>query len=300
MRSNTGLAAVLLIVSAGSGCQSVSNQINYLTGESGCKEYYRSVGENPKYLPFYSKENRPPPIVKRLSEQNENPEVWIIQAMGQGYEALGACTFYGAASEGEFTPVHAKFVGADAVISVATYKDTQYASTQSGGYSYRTYDWTEWYFQKAKDADELKLGFFIATSAMGFYAEDLESTDRSSLKRNTGILVKYVVKDSPAFYAGLVPGDVVIGIDGKEVMSTKELGEIVGTRLGAIARENMEKIDMSAYAGLSKSSLIIKALSLADQDQLGNSELSFIRDGVEKTTAVKFMRMYEAENIFGR
>lgn len=53
------------------------------------------------------------------------------------------------------------------------------------------------------------------------------------LKKNSGVLVTQVVKGSPAFEAGMQPGDIVTGIEGAEVMDSSKLRlEIGRTRPG--------------------------------------------------------------------
>ena len=53
------------------------------------------------------------------------------------------------------------------------------------------------------------------------------------LKKDSGVLVTQVVKGSPAFEAGIQPGDVVLGLEGSEVMDASKLRlEIGRTRPG--------------------------------------------------------------------
>jgi S1-C subfamily serine protease len=46
---------------------------------------------------------------------------------------------------------------------------------------------------------------------------------RTTLKRNTGALIKIVMNDSPAFRANVIPGDILIKIDETPIYSATEL-----------------------------------------------------------------------------
>ena len=46
---------------------------------------------------------------------------------------------------------------------------------------------------------------------------DLTSADRSALKRNTGVKVGVVIERTPAFYANVLPGDVIVRVDDQDV-----------------------------------------------------------------------------------
>lgn len=50
---------------------------------------------------------------------------------------------------------------------------------------------------------------------------------RAKYERNTGALVQIVYEDSPAFFANILPGDVVTEIDGKAVLSAPQASELM-------------------------------------------------------------------------
>ena len=55
-----------------------------------------------------------------------------------------------------------------------------------------------------------------------------EIADSLGLKKDTGALVSNAQDDSPAKAAGLTAGDVITGVDGKDVSSPKELARMIG------------------------------------------------------------------------
>ena len=55
-----------------------------------------------------------------------------------------------------------------------------------------------------------------------------EIADSLGIKKDTGVLVSNAQDDSPAKAAGLTAGDVITGVDGKDVSSPKELARMIG------------------------------------------------------------------------
>ncbi len=55
-----------------------------------------------------------------------------------------------------------------------------------------------------------------------------EVADSLGIKKDTGVLVSNAQDDSPAKAAGLTAGDVITGVDGKDVSSPKELARMIG------------------------------------------------------------------------
>lgn len=298
MKSIFMFGVIFMSVTCITGCQTVDDQVKYLTGESGCKKHYKSSSDAADPVAQYSDVNRPPPIIVQLSEEKLDIRALIMEAMGQGYFTIGSCEFYGDSEEGRFTSIQAKSVKADAVISHVKYKDTQYVSGQSGGYSYRTYEWTHLFFRKAMWPEELKLGFWVSTDTIGIFASDLIEEERKIYKRNTGVLIRLVVKDSPAYYAELIPGDVIVGIDGIVVRSEAQYRSAISAKIKSVISTMPPTDPDQSRRDIAKK--MFTYVSSADESILGDAEISFVRDGVERKAKVPFMRMYEAEKIFSR
>ncbi len=88
----------------------------------------------------------------------------------------------------------------------------------------------------------------------GFSHADLTEKTRLYYKRNTGVVVTNVYKGTPLFYANIIKGDLIIGIDGIEVRN---------------------KEDLSAY---------VQIIYAKDSKEC---TLTFIRDSVEKQILIK-------------
>jgi S1-C subfamily serine protease len=58
-------------------------------------------------------------------------------------------------------------------------------------------------------------------------------TLRASLQRNTGAFVFAIEDDSPAFFANILPGDVVIGVDGEEILTPSGLSTAASQKASA-------------------------------------------------------------------
>ncbi len=74
------------------------------------------------------------------------------------------------------------------------------------------------------DTGEVKRGF------LGVSIQDIspELAEAFGLKRKNGALINKVLKDSPADKAGLLPGDIVISIDGKKIRNANDVRNRIG------------------------------------------------------------------------
>lgn len=62
---------------------------------------------------------------------------------------------------------------------------------------------------------------------VGLVALDLTPELRKNLERNTGVIVDIVREESPAFIANVLPGDVIIEINGATVINSKHAYELL-------------------------------------------------------------------------
>lgn len=72
--------------------------------------------------------------------------------------------------------------------------------------------------------------FFVKSTRklkFGLFPIDLPPELRSKLERNTGALIDIVAEESPAFAANVLPGDVLIELNGAIVLNAKHAGELM-------------------------------------------------------------------------
>lgn len=184
------------------------------------------------------------------SSNNLKRDVKVL--VSKGYLPIGQSSFNGELQGKEEVIAQARRVGAVVVLVKSKYTNTQTNTTPlflpnnsttynsgsvygyGGSASYsgssttygttvvplrsqqRRYDQAAVYF--VKSTKKLKYGIHLA---------DLTPEIRSSIQRNTGALVDIVMQDSPAFYANLLAGDILIRIDGNEVRNARQAGKLL-------------------------------------------------------------------------
>ena len=65
----------------------------------------------------------------------------------------------------------------------------------------------------------------MAQWKFGIEAVDLTSEAQKASKRNTGVYVKIVFNKSPAFYAEMQSGDIIIQLDDSKIRNTDDLAK---------------------------------------------------------------------------
>lgn len=111
---------------------------------------------------------------------------------------------------------------------------TNSSTTYNIPYSKRKYDYLAGYFVKRKPL------------SLGINYTDIPIEIRKTVKRNRGIFITMVFNDSPAFYADLFSGDIIIAISGVEINNKEHFSDLLENHKGLetefqIIRDN-EKI----------------------------------------------------------
>ncbi len=76
----------------------------------------------------------------------------------------------------------------------------------------------------------------LKPSPFGAYIAELTPAQRTQLQRNTGVRVLEVIHGSPAFIAGVMPGDLLLALDGAVIIDGPTLQHTVAARAGQTVR----------------------------------------------------------------
>lgn len=178
------------------------------------------------------------------SSNNLERDIRIL--MSKGYAAIGESSFNGSL-QGEGGAVdQAKRVGASVVLISSTYTNTQTTtvpmflpnnSTTYGSGTVYGYGGTASYYgsstsygtavvpitSQQQRFNQTAVYFVKSTKRprFGIQLVDMTPELRASLQRNAGALVYVALENSPAFYANILPGDVLIRVDGIDVRNVE-------------------------------------------------------------------------------
>jgi hypothetical protein len=70
--------------------------------------------------------------------------------------------------------------------------------------------------------------------SLGAFVRDLSDNERQELETNQGVVVLTIVDDTPAFRADILPGDVILAIDGVRVPNQANFGKMTAERKGKL------------------------------------------------------------------
>lgn len=209
------------------------------------------------YNPYIDPQSDPDLV---LLAPNEEPQVFgsddfnrdinILRA--KNYVLLGESAFNGGYEDTKNAVAQAKKLGATMVLTSSKYINTTthtsmlflpnnettyhsgsvYAGGNTGGYSgtSTTYSTTAVPYTTQQDRYEQHALFFAKTNKkirFGVYISDLSPELRVEIERNTGALIEIVSEDSPAFYANIFAGDILISIDGVSVINAQHAGALL-------------------------------------------------------------------------
>jgi hypothetical protein len=227
---------------------------------SGCVnlfgKYYQP--QNPANLALVKSQLLPPPPLPSLYTHSENIQADAMRLAADGYVLIGTSSFYAPANKAtkDQAIAQGKDVGASVVLIKSKYKDTRsgvvpftvanpnvvstvatsgtvYGSNgNSAAYAgsstittpsgYSTYaipysvdrnDFFASYWAK-RDPSKIHLGLNYLP---------LPNDVRKKLERNTGVQVVAVVKGTPAFKANFIEGDVLLTMNGQDIIDVPTL-----------------------------------------------------------------------------
>lgn len=166
-----------------------------------------------------------------------------LRVLEDGYVRVGVSAFTGAHASLDDLKQHAKTINAEIVLIQIKHIDTVQGAipytvpnpnqmgmigntvvSLPGGYSTH-------YMPYTVDRFDQVAFFFrkVPPMKIGIIFENLSPALKAEIGRNRGILVVVVVKNTPAFYADIVRGDIITKINGIEVVDTNSAIEALKT-----------------------------------------------------------------------
>lgn len=221
-----------------------------LTGcaTSGYQQFYKSYGD-PKTLPDV-----------QLLAQGENPTIYssddlnrdVKILISKGFQPVGHSAFNGALEDEEQVAAQAVRVGARVVLVKSAYTNTQtntvplflpnnsttYGSgtVYSGGGTASYYGSSTTYGttvvpitsqQRRFDQNAVYFVKINKTYKFGVQLADLTPEQRAAIQRNTGAVIDIVMENSPAFVANVLPGDILIRVNGSDVRNAEHASQLM-------------------------------------------------------------------------
>jgi len=174
----------------------------------------------------------------------------ILEQAALGNEFIGYSNFSGVERDPRAAWAQGKRVGATLIISCAQYTNTENAGVIGSTtlsplgalsmfmpMSVRRYEQNTLFFRKAP------------RQGVGAFMGDLTRDERKALGTNRGIKVIAVIKGSPAFLADVLPGDVIMSIDGTPIYDGASMTAAIDASKGKAADliinragQNVEKL----------------------------------------------------------
>lgn len=222
---------------------------------SGYSQFYQSTpNATPERIAAYRA--APPPKVPLLVKTSDSPQTVGDYYERQGYVLIGSSSFTSGRGESEQAALaQGAKVGADLVViinptyagstqgvmpltlptSQTTYTSgtaTAYGSggsvTAYGSGTSTTYGSTTSYIPYTINRYSYGAGYFIKHHfVLGTLIRPLTDAERQQYQTNAGIYVRAVVDGTPAFTSDVLPGDILMKIDGQPIGAAADFSETI-------------------------------------------------------------------------
>lgn len=227
---------------------------------SGYAQFYTP---NPNIKPdeLAARRVAPPPVVPQLDHSGDMPRDIISAYMREGYIPIGHSSFNGNANASDAGAIEqGKKVGADVVVVVNphylgtrstvipwTTPTTQTSFTTGSATAYgdggpvtaygnavtTTYGSQTTYIPVSVDRYAyLSIYFVKRTYVFGANWRGLSDAERQQLQTNKGVYILNIVNGTPAFKYDVLPGDIILEVDGQSAASEAELNQLFAVRKG--------------------------------------------------------------------
>lgn len=208
------------------------------------------------------------PIVDRAMPPSDSKAMFDAYAK-RGFVPIGESSFYSDRNESEDEAVKQGVkVGADLVLilnpryagSTTTTMPlttptttTSYTNSQATAYgrggpvtaygtgTTTTYGTKTTYIPITTHRTDYAAIYFVRQRwGLGVLWRDLSDEERQELQSNKGVTVRLVVENTPAFYADILPGDIILAVNGEPVLGREGISQ----KIRSVAKQ---KVTLSLY-----------------------------------------------------
>lgn len=209
------------------------------------------------------------PIVERAAPPGSDATALLDAYAKRGYVLIGSSTFNSGTAESEDAAIQqGRKVGADLVLilnprytgstttamplttpttttSYSTGTATAYGAggvvNAYGSGTTTTYGTATTMIPITVHRSDYGAGYFVKRKwSFGTLWRDLNDQERQELQSNKGVFVRVVVDNSPAYQADILPGDILLAVDGEPVLNQESISNLLRARAG-------QKIALSVY-----------------------------------------------------
>ena len=164
--------------------------------------------------------------------RTDNFENDIKALQEKHYIVIGYSSFNGSLEDTKNAAAQAKVIGATIVLTNSEYTDTQTTNsaiiipnTQTTYYGDTVVPFTT--HQRRFDQNAVYLVRSTKKFRYGISIADLNTEKRAEIERNTGVLIDMVFEDTPAFYSNVIAGDILISVDGQNIINVEHAEDIL-------------------------------------------------------------------------
>lgn len=192
---------------------------------NGYRDFYKDAGADTYQLDLLQAGQLPELVQSRVLN-NDMPRY-----LAKNFQIIGVSSFNGKMHSDKDLIEQAKSVGATVVIYGSQFVTTQLISSPLvlpnglGGYNMTSISNQQMRYDQS--------AVFLAKSRkkprVGLLVDELTPAQRKSLGTNMGVRIALVHDDSPAYYANMFMGDVVVNIDGVVIAGYADFSRIMGS-----------------------------------------------------------------------
>ena len=185
--------------------------------------YYKSVVSQEELIENFDNSESDLQVYKADDVQKD-----ISKIIKRGYNIIGESSFIGE-TDASLVRVTATAIGANVVLLSVKYRNTESGTNTIYLPSFDNTPRKKYDVSYNKDKYEYRALFFkkMKPLTLGITMVPIPAEITTLIKRNRGVMVQIVFDESPAFFADLVVGDVIIAINDKEINNVDELNRLI-------------------------------------------------------------------------